>query len=319
MSEIEVLQVAQWAPLAAEHMADIRINAGLLNAKSRAAFVSKQLDQFRVGLPRESKVLVDEECSQWLWLREGNPLRLVAGRTAGDAADWIEALRIHAGDREIVTRVCAGDSSLSFLNKLASRDLEVRLWASFPEDRTPLIGRVPVVRLRGMFMNEVSTFLARVRAADDAMWISDPLEISEQHDRVTGIHPESTLAMVADSPTPAIEDCMSMPGHELLSICVDGVVIGGIWYEVDCNDAKIWRICIFRGSRGRGYLRGTVVALLERLRGERMRSVEMILGGCDAKVRGICLSEGFREVERLVAFDVRGLGSSTKALLTARG
>lgn len=293
--EITPIEVAELAPRLVDHMVRIRLDSGALRASSAESFRSAQLRRFRVGAPCESKIVVNDSLTQWLWIDS----TLQDVRVEPPIEEWVDAFAAMTGGKEIlVHRFSQGDSN-EFFRELTRPEIahyltaNVRVLGGLQEEGQEPLKRTDVF-LRSMSAGELGDFTdaiceswGRHRAVVDPTKTADELrKDAEQTTRRT------------------LYDGVSTPGHEVLAICTETQVVGGVWVEIDGTNAKLWRLYIYKPYRGNSYSRGALMALGERLRSEGAKRIRTELLPTQYHIREVFESAGFSLTERILKVSV---------------
>ncbi|MCF2706141.1 GNAT family N-acetyltransferase [Arcanobacterium haemolyticum] len=299
--EIEAAEVAQWSVRVVEHMARIRLVSGALRPERAAEFVAQNLARFKVGVPRYSRILVNDDLSEWVWIDTAAPVRIVDAYTVSDPNDWAEALAGIVDANELIVDVFGDDDSRGFLSALGCDDVEVEMTSMLPACDGMKVGRVSPVQLRGMRMSELGDFVSRIAGADDASCGAERCDNLDEDDRIVGQHPALVPHTRQHVPLERmLEDGVSTPGHEVLAILVGNKVIGGIWCEIDGRSTRIWRVCIYHGNRGKGYFKDAMSAFVDRVRSDRLMHLGVTVAAYNAAAIGIFESLGFVTSKKVV-------------------
>jgi GNAT superfamily N-acetyltransferase len=293
--EITPLQVAQLVPRLVDHMTRIRLDSSALRPSAEQSFKASQLAKFRVGAPCNSRIFVNDSLDQWMWIDD----TLVDVYVHEPVEPWVDALAAIMGGKEILVHRFSHGDSFEFFDALSLREIthlltaHVRVLGGLQEEGQEPVARTDVF-LRSMSAGELGEFAGAIceswgrhRAVVDLKQSADKLrKDAEQNMRRT------------------LYDGVSTPGHEVLAICTETQVVGGVWAEIDGNDAKLWRLYIYRPYRGHAYSRGALIALGERLRSEGAKRVYTELLPTQRHIREVFESAGFTLTEKVVGASV---------------
>ncbi|AWE43181.1 GNAT family N-acetyltransferase [Actinobaculum sp. 313] len=293
--EITAAEVATWAPRAVDHMTRIREASGALRCEVAELFSARILKTFRVGVPRGSRIFVNDNCTQWLWVKERPKLAVVDAKIDADPrGQWRETLRTVLDGREAEVSFYPGDRSAAALfDGVPYREVLRHMSVSLPR-----LGFVPAegaeaIHLRTMGAGELGTFLDAV------------CESLGRHE--ANVNPGSDARELAAKNLAECErllsDGVSTPGHEVCAICTDTRTIGGIWAEIDGHCAFLWNLYVYRPYRGHGHSRAALVALAERLKVEGVRHINLRVVADNFAAQAIYDSVGFALTERTVMLE----------------
>ncbi|MGO1590776.1 MAG: GNAT family N-acetyltransferase [Ancrocorticia sp.] len=289
--EITAIEVAQLAPRLVDHMARIRRDSGALRPSAVESFRATQLQRFRVGTPCDSRIFVNDSLDQWLWI----DTTLVDVYVEPPVEPWVDALAAIMGGKEILVHRFSHGDSFEFFDALALREIghyltaHVRVLGGLQEEGQEPLKRTDVF-LRSMSAGELGEFT-------DAICESwgrhrSVVELNQTADELRK-DAEATMRRT-------LYDGVSTPGHEVLAICTETQVVGGIWVEIDGSHAKLWKLYIYRPYRGHSYSRGALIALGERLRGEGAKRIRTELLPTQHHIREVFESAGFTLTEKVV-------------------
>lgn len=331
--EIEPIEVAALVPQLVDHMIDVRKASCALRDVEVTRFRRKLLKCFRVGVPHGSRIFVSDDLSEWIWIDNSgaadisgeakNPgntsnlgasggTELVEVRVKDAAEPWHDLLAEVTAGKHISCSIFPRGDSKGFFELLDQRETKIHIAAdlarvsALPEADHPLnraltgtlkpdtkIVRKPRkgnIHLRGMGAGEIGGYVESILDS----WSRHQAEVFPDMDveawRREGLaHVEAVL-----------HDGVATPGNELLAIHTDSEAVGGIWAEVDGQCATLRYLYVYGPYRGNNYSREALIALAERLRAEGVRRIRAEMVPSQRHIIEVCLSVGFKIIERRV-------------------
>lgn len=277
--KIYASEVNEWLEQALTRMIRIRLKVGALRVADVSNFRAHMRSLFAVGVPLDSFVLVNDDCTQWLWARQSaEAVEVVDVRVLSHVATWAGALKsLNLVGPVIVPsyREVAPERFEGFIVRALAATL-------ICETGKPPFACLPTKRrvsLQGMTGAQMREFYLRASHIEEAKNAEDFVDDQQKIDRLVGRH--ITLPFPASLPHLPFEsmerDGLAAPGHILLSILVNGKIIGGIWADVDGSVAHIYRVLIYRDYRGQEYFQEVAAAVIERLRFEGAKQIVLTI------------------------------------------
>lgn len=325
IQEISPSQVPAWSERVADHMVSARLASGQISSSGGQALREQVRLRLRVGVPRGSYVFVNDDCSQWVWVSKADVLHVVDSYFTSDLDQWAAAVESIAQGRLVLDSIFAEDLP-DDLRPLVAREQEVcmRIKLDAQCSRVSVNGSVS---LRPMTMVELREFITRIRGAEDALCGDGFVDDIAEHDRLVGNDPHSAFEYAASSMMPPSlrhapleamqDDGVASPGHQVLAICVDSTVIGGMWWEADGQKATLWRICIYHGWRGKNFFAAAMRAFLARCALEGITSVRLSLDARGTSAIATLRNLGFRVTARSVLLDPQAFAYASQELRSA--
>ncbi|MFN8047580.1 MAG: GNAT family N-acetyltransferase [Ancrocorticia sp.] len=322
--EIEPIEVAALVPQLVDHMIDVRRASYALRDIQVTRFRRKQLERFRVGVPHGSRIFVNDDLSEWMWIdtsgEAGNAsdpgasaeTELVEVRVKDAAEPWHDLLAEVTGGQPISCSIFPRGDSEGFFELLDQQETKILVAAdlarvsALPEADRPLnralagtlkpdpkIMRKPRkgnIHLRGMGAAEIGGYVESILDSWSRHQAAVYPDTDVEYWRREGLaHVEAVL-----------HDGVATPGNELLAIHTDSEAVGGIWAEVDGQCATLRYLYVYGPYRGNNYSREALIALAERLRAEGVRRIRAEMVPSQRHIIEVCLSVGFKIIERRV-------------------
>ncbi|MBP3223081.1 MAG: hypothetical protein J6M18_04060 [Actinomycetaceae bacterium] len=285
--EIRAIEVSEWSHRAVEHMAHMRAASGALRPSQVRDYIRKNLKRFKVGTPINSRIFVDEDARNWLWMSTSPELEIVDAKIDHFDASWIEAYSSVAGGKECLINRFRDDRD-NFLKSFPQRQVSVSMSAELPQVNWTPIDGTELAYLRPMRSDELATYLVLVS--------------NEQGRNMADLNPNANantlVRKVYRDNEEKLSDGVATPGHYLYSIVTNLGVIGGIWAEVDSSSGKIVNCSIDSKFEGRGFRRAAMVNLADILKSQGVRYLTCDLTPPTQSLRKVLTSVGFSVTTR---------------------
>ena len=289
--EIKAVEVEEWSRRAAEHMLELRTASGALPLTSAGGFLHKTISRFRVGVPVGSRIFVDDDAWQWLWISTGTKSSRSEGPAIVDVKidepteEWAAVYRSVVGNEEVFFECFQAGNP--FIDSMPRRDYSVDMMADLAHLRTNKALRSNI-HLRQMSDSEVMRFM--VAAAN------------EKGKALADVTPGSSENALKRDAFRSIErilgDGVATPGHLLYTIEDGHEPVGYAWMEIDSGTGRIHSV-VAPGRDGLGYRKGAFGALAEIARLEGMRRIAAAVISPSHQMVSVLEETGLIPVRRL--------------------
>ncbi|MDO4888931.1 MAG: GNAT family N-acetyltransferase [Actinomycetaceae bacterium] len=285
--EMSAADVSAWVPHAVEHMARVRVASGALPERLASDYIARTRSLFRVGVPKDSRILTCPDTGDWMWLRTGGEPEIVGHRVTGSHRQWADRALEAAGCQPVALTLHPGEGGLS---EVAHREISVQMSVAIPD--LHLNRNYDDIYVRPMSAVELDTFLEHTKSS-----------ASRHLEAAAGSCTRHSSWDVMARARSRLTDGLATPGHALLSICVDTTTIGGIWAEVDGRNARVWNVYVYEGYRGHGHSRAALLAAADGLKNEGVKYMNVSVMSPNKAAIAIYESVGFTQISRQVVIE----------------
>ncbi len=310
--EIEPIEVAQWAPHVVDHMVEVRTASAALRHTQIPRFKRIQLERFRVGVPHGSQILVNDDLSQWLWLDHSGAPDLVDVRVTDEPELWARVLNEATSGKAATCSIFPRGDSERFFARVEQHEIQINLAAdlqrisALPEADLPLnralVGNLSPESINTARTKKLNIHLRSMSAGELGEYLGSVLHSWARHQ--VAVYPDTSIEQWIQIGSEDVEqrlhDGVSTPGYELLAVCTESQMVGGVWTEIDGQCSTMQYLYIYGPHRGHGYSRAALIALAERLRAEGVRRIRANMVPGQRHIIEVCMSVGFKVTERVV-------------------
>ena len=310
--EIKPIEVAQLAPRLVDHMVHVRTASGSLRAARVPRFTRVQTDRFRVGVPHGSRILVNDDLSEWLWLDSaGNP-DLVDVHVVNDPQRWVRALSEVLGPQAATCSIFPRGDSEGFFARVEQQEIQINLAADLQRISALPEADLPINKALGGDLSPESINTAGTKRANIHLRSMSGGELGEYLSSIlhswarhqVAVYPQTTvdhwIQVGSDDLEQRLHDGVATPGHEILAVCTESQMVGGVWTEIDGQCSTMQYLYIYGPHRGNGCSRAALIGLAERLRAEGVRRIQAFMVPGQRHIIEVCMSVGFKVTERVV-------------------
>lgn len=310
--EIKPIEVAQLVPRLIDHMVDIRVASSALRSVQVARFRRVQLERFRVGVPHGSRIFVNTDLTEWLWMDESERSHLVDVQPGSHPERWVRVLdEMLAGQAAKCSIFPRGDGE-GFFAGVDQQDIQINLAANLqrisalPEADLPLnkalVGNLSPESINTAKTRKLNIHLRSMSGGELGEYLDAILHSWARHQ--VAVYPKTSIdhwiRVGSDDLEQRLHDGVDTPGHEILAVCTESQMVGGVWTEIDGQCGTMQYLYIYGPHRGHGYSRAALIALAERLRAEGVRRVHAHMAPGQRHIIEVCMSVGFKVTERVV-------------------
>ncbi len=256
--EIEAAEVQAWARSAAEHMFELRTASGALPLTSAGGFIHGIISRFRVGVPIGSRIFVNDNLTNWLWISTSPECVIVDALIDSMDDGWHDILRSTIDGTEATFESFYTPNPV--VDALDHRPYSIDLIADARRIRSAANFRSDIY-LRPMSSGEIMQFMTAAA--------------NERGRVLAQVTPRMSVNELKRDAFRELEDRLrdgvDTPGQLLYCIQEGYETVGYAWLELDAGTGYLRSVTLKAGCEDYGVRTSAVIGLAEKARREGMR------------------------------------------------